>query len=291
MDSRQQRVLIFLGSIIAVLLIVLIFILLSDDGESTVALDSAVTATVPTTSTADIDAATTSLVPDTSSTVAAPATTVAPATTAAPVTTAAPPPVPSGVCSGLPSATMPGPGPDVTFAEGDFDGDGLLDELIGYMDAGGQWWVQIAFGYGYAMETAVFGPVTALGADDFGTGQDVGYAYVDSGASTQIIGFFFAPGCDIYEATLLASGALARFPLGGGVMHLDGLTCNPDGFTTTSATTGDGVTWEYTTTDYLWVPGLLEFESTASSIALLTSPADDATIFSAAEFDCPLSSP
>ena len=88
-----------------------------------------------------------------------------------------------------------------------------------------------------------------------------------------------------------AGGALARFPVGGGVQHLDGLYCTFDGITSTSATTSDGVSWEYSTTDYVWVPGLLEFEPVASSSALLTSPADDATIFGAAGFDCPLLAP
>ena len=74
----------------------------------------------------------------------------------------------------------------MSFAAGDFDGNGAADQLIGYQDAGGTWWVQLALDYGYATETAVPGPVTAVGATSFGTGQDVAYAYVDSGASTQL---------------------------------------------------------------------------------------------------------
>jgi len=289
MDPKQQRLFIFFGSIIAVLLIVLIFVLLGDDSSSTAAADSTVGAEVGTSSTGGSGGTVTSAG---AGTTAAPGTTAASATTAAPATTAppgtlGPPPLPSGACSGLPSATIPGPGPGVSFADGDFDGDGLPDELIGYQDAGGTWWVQIAFGYGYATETAVFGPVTALGATDFGTGQDVGYAYVDSGASTQIVGFVFTPGCDIFEATIGGTGALARFPVGGGVMHLDGLTCAFDGFTTTAVETADGVSWDYTVTDYLWVPGLVEFQEIGSFFDVLTSPADDATIFGAAAFDCP----
>jgi hypothetical protein len=34
------------------------------------------------------------------------------------------------------------------------------------------------------------------------------------------------------------------------------------------------------------VPGLGEFQTVASSIAILTSPADDDTIFAAGAFDC-----
>ena len=150
----------------------------------------------------------------------------------------------------------------------------------------------MAFSYGYATQSAVAGPVTALGAQDFGGGgQDVGFAYIDSGASTQIVGFFFAPGCDVFEALIGGTVSLAHFPIGGGVMHLDGMVCTVDGFTTTSATTGDGLSWEYVTTDYVWDGVGLEFEPDASSMAILTSPADDATIFSAARFDCPFLAP
>jgi len=285
MDPKQQRALIFLGSIIAILLVVLILVLISEDDGVSVASDS----TAPSESvTTLIDAAATTAAATTVAT-SAPAPTIASPTTA---TTAAPPPPPAGACAGLPSPLLPGPGPDVSSVSGDFDGDGNLDQMIGYRDAGGTWWVQMAFSYGYATQTAVFGPVTALGAQDFGGGgQDVGFAFVDSGASTQLVGFFFAPGCDIFEATIAGSGSVARFPIGGGVTHLDGMFCTFDGFTTTSATTGDGINWEYTTTDYFWVPGLLEFEPVASSVALLTSPTNDATIFSSAEFDCPVLAP
>jgi len=279
MDPQQQRLPIILGLIMVALLLALIFVLLNDRNESSVA-----------DSTPPIDDATSSTVgPEGSTTSAAPEAAV---TTAAAGATAAPPPPSGDACSGLPGATIPGPEPGVTFADGDFDGDGSLDQLIGYQDAGGTWWVQMAFSYGYATQSAVFGPVTALGAQDFGGGgQDVGFAYVDSGASTQLVGFFFAPGCDIFEVTITGTAAVARFPIGGGVMHLDGMFCTFDGFTTTSATTNDGISWGYTTTDYVWVPGLLEFEPVASSISVLTSPADDATIFAASSFDCPLLAP
>jgi len=285
MDPRQQRVLVILGLIIAILLIVLIFVLLNDDGGSSVASagtsGSASTSTDPTTPT-------TPAIETTTTTTPVPTTAASPTT----ATTAAPPSAPAGACEGLPSPLIPGPGPDVTSVNGDFDGDGNVDQLIGYRDAGGDWWVQMVFSYGYATQTAVFGPVKALGAQDFGGGgQDVGFAFVDSGASTQLVGFFFAPGCDIFEATIAGTGSVARFPIGGGVTHLDGMFCTFDGFTTTSATTGDGINWEYATTDYFWVPGLLEFEPLASSVALLSSPANDDTIFSSVEFDCPLLAP
>ncbi len=286
MNPKQERLLIVLGSIIAVLLIVLIVILLGeDDGSPTAATTSFPGAMATSIPESPGDEPTSTAPPTTS----APATTAAPPTTAAATTTAAPPTsAPAGTCTGLPSATPPAPGPGVTSAIGDFDGDGDPDQLLGYQDGGGTAWVQMVLSYGYATETAVPGPVTALGAQNFGGGaRDVAFAYVDSGASVLLVGFFFAPGCDVFEATITGTGSVARFPVGGGVMHLDGLTCTADGFIATSATTGDGITWEYSTTRYVWNSGPLEFQPVTSSIALLASPADDDTIFSAADFNCP----
>jgi len=277
-SPNTERALIVIASVIAVLLVVVLVILLTDD-DTTVAggttSSSAAGSTSSTAAPATTSPATTGPTSSSSSSSTSSTTSSSTSTTAAP----------SGACSGLPSVTIPGPEPGVTFAAGDFDGDGTADQLIGYQDASGVWWVQFALDYGYATQTAVPGPVEALGATNFGGGQDVGYAIVDRGASTQIVGFFFLPGCDLFEATVGAG--VARFPLGGGVTHLDGLRCTADGFTTTSATTSDGSSWEYTTTDYAWVPGLLEFQSTASSIAILNSPADDDTIFASGDFVCP----
>lgn len=274
MDSSQQRALIWIGALIAILLLILIVVLLTGDDGSVVAGDDTTTTSAVTTSS---EATTTSEVTTTSST-----TSSTTSTTAATTTTAAP-----GACAGLPSATVPGPEPGVSFAFGDFDGDGAEDQLIGFQDAGGTWWLQVALAYGYATETAVPGPVTAIGATDLGgSGQDVGYAFVDSGASVSLAGFFFLPGCDLFEATV-ESGAVARFAVGGGVQHLDGITCVDDGIITKSVETANGTDWEYTTSRWLWVSGLLEFQQVSSSIALLTSPADDDVIFNAASFDCP----
>jgi hypothetical protein len=270
------RLLIWIGALIALLLIVLIVVLLSEDDASV----SASTAGVDETTTS-ASVTTTPPAASTSSTATTTASTTAPSTTA-PSTTAAP----AGACSSLVGAAIPGPEPGVSFALGDFDGDGASDQLIGYEDAGGTWWVQMALSYGYATQTAVPGPVTAVGAVAFDGGQDIGYAYVDSGASTQLVGFFFLPGCDVFEVTT-DSGGVARFPIGGGVTHLDGLTCVADGLISKSATTDNGSTWEYQTTRWAWVPGLLEFQAVTSSIALLNSPADDAVIFGSGSFDCP----
>lgn len=282
MESRQQRLLIWIGALIALLLVVLIVVLLTDDDGTVVAGDDTTTTEATTTTVAT----TTSEVTTTTSSTTSTSSTTTTTSTSTTTSTTTPP----GACAGLPSATVPGPEPGVSFAFGDFDGDGVGDQLIGYEDAGGTWWVQIALAYGYATETAVTGPVTAIGATDFGGGQDVGYAYVDSGASVSLAGFFFLPGCDVFEVTV-DGGGVARFPVGGGVQHLDGITCVDDGIITKSAQTGDGTNWEYTTARWAWVPGLIEFQQVSSSIALLTSPADDDVIFNTASFDCPDANP
>ena len=286
MDPRMQRILVGVGSLIAVLLAVLIVVLVTRDDGSTVAAESTTTSaaagttTTSETTTTQAETTSSSTSSSTSTTTSSSSTT----TTTAATTTTAP------ACAGLPSATIPGPEPGVTFAIGDFDGDGADDELIGYEDAGGSWWVQLALSYGYATETAVIGPVTAVGATDFGGAQDVGYAYVDHGASTQLLGFFFLPGCDVFEVTV-DGGGVARFPIGGGVQHLNGLTCVSDGIITKSATTSDGSSWEYTTSRWDWIPGLVELQQVSSSVTLLSSPDDDDVIFSAGSLDCPETSP
>lgn len=282
MGDRQFRAwVIGLSSLLVVLLTILIVVLLSVDSDSPSG-TLAATTTAPTTTAAPTTTSTTS----TTTTTSAATTTAAPTTTEATTTTAATTTTSGGACSGLRGAETPRPEPGVSFAEGDFDGDGELDQLIGYQDPSGTWWVQMALDSGHATQTAVPGPATALGAQDFGaSGQDVGLAEVDVGASTTIVSFFYLAGCEVFEATV--GTGTARFPIGGGVTHLDGLHCTPDGFYTTSATTSDGTTWEYAETSYAWVPGSGDFEAVTSSITLLTSPDDDDVIFGAGGLVCP----
>jgi hypothetical protein len=64
------------------------------------------------------------------------------------------------------------------------------------------------------------------------------------------------------------------------------MSCEGDQLRTKSASTSDGTTWEYTETLYDFNNAFGEFVAVTSSIQLLTSPADDATIFAAASYDC-----
>lgn len=270
MNERTSRILIVVGSLVAALLIVVVVVMLTG-GDSDPAAGS--TSTAETSSTI---AATTTSASESTTTSSTAATT----TTAAATTTAA-----GNPCDGLASAVTPDlGGPGVSHVTGDFDGDGSADQFIMY-EAGGAGRVQMRLSYGYATELEVLGPVEAYGADEFGFDEELAYGRVFSGASTEFIGFFYLDECEIRHATVDGAGE-ATFGRGGGVTHLDGITCVDDGVITKSATTEDGTSWEYTETRYLWVPGMGDMQAISSSVAVLTSPGDDDTIFSAGEFNC-----
>ena len=274
MDARYTRILIVVGSVIAALLLVVVVVMLTggDSGDG----EAVTTSTSERSTTTDGSATTTEGITTTSTGEAVTTTVTSPATTTTP-----PPPS----CAGLPSASTPDLGaPGVSHVDGDFDGDGVLDRLIMY-EALGTSWVQIRLSYGFAAELEVFGPAEAYGATGFDAPEDVGYGRVTSGASTEFIGFFYFAECDIHQATVDGVG-VAEFGRGGGVTHLDGITCVTDGLVTHSSTTSDGTTWEHTERRYRWVPGLGDFETVSSSVQMLTSPEDDDTIFQAS-FDCP----
>jgi len=274
MDARYTRILIVVGSVIAALLLVVVVVMLTggDSGDG----EAATTSTSAGSTTTDGLATTTTV--SATSTSEAVTTTVTP-TTAAVTTTTAPP-----VCDG-PSATTPDLGaPGVSHVDGDFDGDGAIDRLIMY-EALGASWVQIRLSYGFAAELEVFGPAEAYGATGFDAPEDVGYGRVTSGASTEFVGFFYFAECNIHQATVDGVG-VAEFGRGGGVTHLDGITCVTDGIVTRSATTSDGTNWEYTERRYRWVPGLGDFETVSSSVEMVTDPPGDHPMFQAS-FDCP----
>ena len=221
----------------------------------------------------------------------APSTTAATTTTVG-VTTTAPP------CAGLPSATIPAPGAGVTFQNGDFDGDSSTDQLIGYLGGDGLGRVQIALSYGWATEISTQPPTDpsipepgiALAAQQFAPGTPwVGLAQVGTGASTSVIEWLYLDGCSITPATIDGVGE-ASFILDGGVTEMLGMTCNPDGFTATSAFTGDFVNWEFNSSQHVWDPAAHTFHNLGMASSTLVSPADDAAIASAAAFSCPYGS-
>jgi hypothetical protein len=272
MNPRTTRILIVLAAVSVALLLVLVAIMLGGDGggeaATTSSIDTATTTEGLTTTTGDASVTT------------QPATT----TTASPATSTT---GAADACAAMPGATTPAlDAPGVTWVFGDFDGvGGASDRLITYQSAGGDWFVQVALDYGYAAEVGVEGPARAYGAREFGgVPEQVGFAAVFSGASTEFVGFFHLDGCELRKAGLDGGGE-AVFGVGGSVTHLDGIRCFEGGLETRSATSADGVSWEYTSATLHWVPGLGEFQTVASSIVILTSPDDDDTIFAPA-FDC-----
>ncbi len=266
MSNRSTTVLWFLLGVSITLAIVLGVIVLSggDDGD-------AASTSVPTT-----------VAESTPTTTATVTTTTAAATTTVSTTAATP-------CTGLPSATTPAvPGPGVSSVDGDFDGDGAMDRLIGY-ESGGVYKVQIALSYGYATEIDAMDAAEALAAQAFAEGSAwLGLARVGSGASTDIVQWYMLDGCSIVKVTTDGAGE-ASFLRGGSVTHGDGLVCNPSSITVNSVLTGDGITWEYYSTTYEWDPVARTFVGLGVSSSTLVSPADDDAIFSAYDLVCPFS--
>ena len=265
MSNRMTTLLWFLLGITATLAVVFGVIVLTggDDTGGTAVTTVAGATTTPTTAGATTTAAT--------------ASTVAATTTAAPA------------CAGLPSATTPAIVPGVSVQAGDFDGDGAMDQFIGYQRGDGTFWVQIALSYGYATEMEAYSTAVAYAAQPFAYPDLwIGIAAVDTGASTEVLQFFQLDGCSIAKSTTDGINE-ASFLRGGGVMHLDGLVCGAEGFTSRSAQTGDGTSWDFLTVDYLWDPVARTFNTAGTASSTLTAPADDDAIFSAAEFSCPFS--
>ena len=233
---------------------------------------------------------------------AATTTTVAGETTTAPTTTAVETTVttavgttvttaPAHACSGmLSTVTAAVPGPGVSIAIGDFDADGAMDQFLGYQKGDGTFWIQIVLAYGWATEIEAYTRADVYGAQPFSYTEDpdpwIGIAAVDTGASTEVLQWFQLDGCTIVKST--TDGSLeASFIIGGGVMHLDGLVCGAEGFTTRSAQTGDGTNWDLFTTDYQWDPVARTFVNLGTATSSHVYPADEDIIFGAADFNCP----
>jgi hypothetical protein len=289
MDARYARVLIAIASAIVLLLIVVVVIVAADgdgDGGTTQAAQSSTTSTTTappattTTSSSSTTATTTTIPPTTTTT---PPTTTTTSTTTTTTTT-----VPAGACAGLPSTPVSAGATDQTAAFGDVDGDGADDEMVVYR-AAGSWWLNVELDYGWSTEIPLTGMVArAVEIVDLGVSEQVMIAQTDAGASVEIYGFFALQSCGVVHVTDGNTGLESAFPIGGTVTHLDGLTCTADGIRTTSAANdpNDATLWEYTETTYLYAPGLGELQPNASSIQMLVSPQDDATIYGASDFDC-----
>ncbi|MCB2224168.1 MAG: hypothetical protein KQH83_08335 [Actinobacteria bacterium] len=286
MDARYTRILIAIATTIVVLLVALVVVLATGgDDEPGTTVAASTSTTLATTTTPPTTAAPTTTAPPATTTTAPPATTTS---STAPPSTTTTTTAPAGACSGLPSTPVAGGATDQTAAFGDLDGDGGADTMVVYRDAGA-WWLNVETHYGWSTEIPLTGMVArAIDVVDLGVAEQVMVAQIDAGASVEVYGLFAFQGCGIVHIMDANTGFETALPVGGTVTHLDGFTCRPDGITVTSAAVDpdDPTMWEYTETDFLYVPGLGELQPTASSIQLLTSPADDATIYGAGDYDC-----
>jgi hypothetical protein len=260
MGDRISAWLVFLGGLIAALLVVLIVVVAGDGDDapatSTLSADSSLTA--PGTS-----AVTTTGAPTTATT-AASATTAAAPTTAAP-TTAAPPATSAAVCAGIPDSIPPF-ATDRTSVIGDVDGDGDLDAVTVFQD-GGAWFVFVEFGNGYATRAAI-SPYDPSASPQASSVMNVGVAaeviLVNTGFT--LVGPIFGVwhldvGCNLRQATI--DGTAMFEPYGGiGLLHSEGFSCTSDGITLVNATQpgGDEDVWQVEEIALLWVPGLGDFQ-------------------------------
>lgn len=287
MDPRFTRILIGIATAIVVLLIAVVVMLATGEDTheaATTVTTAAITTTTPETTAPDTSSSTITTV---ATTTAAPTTTAAATTTAAPTTTTTTTTAPAGPCSGLPTAGGAA-ATDQTVAWGDVDGDGSDDEIVVYQ-AAGTWWLNVGLAYGWATEIPLPGMFAkAVDVVNLGVDEEVVIAQTDAGASVEIFGIFAFQNCSIVHIIDGTTGFETAFPVGGGVTHLDGFTCTADGIKVTSALNDldHPELWEYTETDYLYVPGLGEMQPLASSVQVLTSPGDDATIFGAGTYGC-----
>lgn len=212
--------------------------------------------------------------------------------TSEPATTLATPATTIGVepCPGGSGAALPDDAVGVTEAIGDFDGDGEPDRMLVYGEGGlGPWHIRVVLAE-HVPEATIPGTsvvARAVGGWDIDRdGSDEVFAVVGSGASTLIVGIFTLSGCDLIPLEIAGSAGGAQFAVGASAANQSGLVCPPAGGVEVIAqSTSDGVEYIQVRDGYALVGGgTLSF--LGSSEARLTSPEDDAQIFSAATFDC-----
>ncbi len=281
MTDRLARIVIVVGVLIIALLAVIIVIIVTGDGDGTQAQPSTTTQPSPTTTTADSSttsvAATITSVSSTSTTAATTSTSSTTTTTTVVV-----------ACPGPGAGAIPPGSIEAADVFGDFDEDGVADRFVVY-EAGGDYWARVELAYGFSAEAPAYGPgVIDARAVDLGGPALLPIAVSIASPSSRMATFYAMFGCTLGEVPL-SGGNPARFPVGATPVARSGVTCNPDGITVTMATVaGDlsGDEWQVSASDYLWVPGLGEFQALTSSIALIPFAGNEAAIEDAANFGC-----
>jgi hypothetical protein len=283
MTRRQAQVLIGLGAAVAALLVALVVVLVLRSGDDGTA--------APTVTTSSLDTTTTTAATTTSTTAAttsSAATTTSATTTSTSSTTTTTAAV---ACPGAGAGPLPVGSTIAVDVWGNFDGEGSDDRFLVYSDSGGAYWARVELSYGYASVAPDPQPgpgVINAKAVDLGGGADLAIAESLASPSSRLATFYFLYGCQLDTATL-SGGGVAEFPLRMSGMALAGITCRGDGITVTDAeVTGDmsGSDWAVGSVDYQWVPDLGEFQGSLGMAVLLHSPADDAAIQAAADWNC-----
>jgi hypothetical protein len=118
-------------------------------------------------------------------------------------------------------------------ASGDFDGDGLADQLMTYQAGPDDWRVRVVLADGGGADAAIVDgvdltPPQPIGGYDIdGDGADEVFVTVGSGASAVLVGFFDVSACVATRVT--SGGTPAVFSVGGSVGTVSGLFCPGDG--------------------------------------------------------------
>jgi hypothetical protein len=161
------------------------------------------------------------------------------------------------------------PPDDLTTATGDFDGNGVADDLYVWKD-GSQWIAHIqtdgGFGAQTVLPTSEYTPARAIGGHDInGDGIDEAFMVVDAGASSEVVGIYTlweAVGnpvdgfsCALRPVWYDYAPADAAFVIDYGILTQTGLQCR-DNHTLREyyQETTDGTWFQQTRRDYSYDP-------------------------------------
>ena len=229
---------------------------------------------------------------------AEPAAQAAPITSApAPEATINPPPPQPRPCPDSPAGLPSGAG-RISRITGDFDGDGVRDQLLGYAElnpAGqpGQWHVRVMLATGRIADLALddtsgwIGPnglVARRAVDANGDGRDEGLVASTGGASNDTYNVVGLAGCQLRQVRVAGSGPL-RFAVGASLGHAEGFDCQGTdrhsrrllalwGVERTVDHPDGRSTYTWTKTSYRWVASVLVRQVDATSGTFVAAPDD-----------------
>jgi len=202
------------------------------------------------------------------------------------------------------SGGTPLPGGDppngLSTGSGDFDGDGLQDNLYVWTD-GSSWIAHIRTGDGFGAQAVLpthpLDHAKALGGYDVnGDGIDEAFLKVGTGASSEVVGLYTLYQPDPDEIPFYTCGleevAMASWVIDAGLLTQTGLQCRGHRYLRVYyQETSDGISYSQNRYDYDYLPrfaSAVPSTSLRSSLTgiLLVSPTDDALINLAGRFTC-----